>query len=287
MENEGSMVAASETREASETAPEIKHDLSEVTKGEDYVAKLAEILPTMDDATLTQIVDSAAEDYAKFDPEQFGFKLPNELSVHGRNAQGEEVDLPDTLSSQRALVANVATELFLRRLNEATEIPRHDTAGANRYEFPESKVAQLGQVERMANALYSPVMDRDGIIRDVQARISEKESYYDRETNLRTDDKKILEELLFDKDNLTKDQLKHLGANDYRMNYMLQSLRETLTSPQYALRLDSSLARVQTSGPVNIDRYGGAYGPVSQQNMEKFADLNKNFEATKQEKPAA
>lgn len=252
----------------------IKIDLSNETKGEVYVDKLRGEIAKMDTQTLSEIVKKAGENWVRFDPENFGFKLPTKLTRDGSNMGVLAVEVENAVSPNAAFVGNVAAELWMRRVVEALNVGKRYDWGIDKDNVSEKKIKQLRMIEQMAGVLFSSqVLDRRGLVDKIMQGIIDQEksdnsgfSIRERSAGVKEMDKGIVEEIILDRGEIDKNQLQNVYVNDERIDLLLKGIRRTLFSSKNALLLDQSIA-----------------GARSPQNLSQNENLVNNFVKNLQE----
>jgi hypothetical protein len=262
--------------EQKKTAPEVKHNL--VFKDNIYwlfMDELQDALKETSSDDLARIVEAASTDWVGFEPTAFGFKLPNKIAGEGLTGNGVRDNVPDIISPRHAFVSNACAELWLRRLEETVQVPR-DLMGVRQPNLSKS-AGEMRIVEKMADSLLQGI-DTNELISKAQDKIAKKRVTYRQDSRLVNSDREILEEFTRNKADGASDQLKHLSASQDRVTYLLSSIRAALQDG-YSMRLDASMAKSNSTEPININHFSGALQETWQRSLQRIVELNTEFSA--------
>lgn len=266
------------------TKPEApKHDFSRVEKAEQFINQLQTALKSMTDDELVRLVESATHDWASFQPEVYGIKLPQSLSVETsvepEKGSLRKVDSPDAVAPQYALLANAAAELWFRKVKAVLNPVAGGEHGDSNQVPLEVGQQQVHRLEQMANILFAGI--GQSLITEVKAQLRDHYHYSpDKPDDFLIDvDMSIVQELTTQ---LPATQRKtNLGdVSPSRKQNILAALERSIGKSDLATRLDVSL--VNKKEVRNLSRYGGEYHNQWIGNLKRFVEMSKQSDTSSQ-----
>lgn len=251
-----------------------KRELRSYSTAEEFFPQLHKELEALNLEDLILILKAACENWVKFDPENFGFRLPERLSFNTINSLGEYTDMPDVVSVRTSFIANIATEIWLRKADQVFNFKGNrgmwGISKKTREGLDERYLRQLKQVEQLANVLLNDVIDASQLINEIQDQITKEHPHYNLDSAriIFNRDKEILRELLFDKGDLSLDQIKHFSADEDSAQRIFLALQQTLTSLNFSTKIDSILAG--SKDMVNLIQLSGVLMPIFLEKIKQF-----------------
>lgn len=235
--------AITDAPEARQDQPEyeITHDLSEITKGEDYIPALYAELGKLDDESLVVILEAAAGPWGRFDLDSFGFRLPNELSKLGYNKETPPrlVDLPDEMSPLNIFLSHVALELWFRKLDG---VLKKKSTGSDHSQ----EITSVNELESLADILFKGIHSSEGsdspIITDFETEIMRRKGipesgrrgiYVQAEVD-------VFKELMNPNSVMNETVISMVDNN--RLEVLNKAIHTIFLNPKWALKMDMSIA---------------------------------------------